>query len=84
MPRLAAFVLLICGIGFIQPALARPPQDALPLSQIIQSLEQQGEIAYFDEIEWDDDGYWEIEYYTSDGTKVEIKVDPVTGKARGR
>jgi hypothetical protein len=84
MHRVAAFVLLVCGMGFIQPALARPPQDALPLSQIIQSLEQQGEIAFFDEIQWDDDGYWEIEYYTAAGAKVKVKVDPVSGKPSGR
>jgi hypothetical protein len=62
------------------PASARRPA-LVPESS---SLEQQGEIAFFDEIEWDDDGYWEIEYYTAAGAKVKVKVDPVSGKPSGR
>lgn len=45
-------------------------------------MEEQGDVAYFDEIEWDDDGYGEIEYYRTDGAKVEIKIDPVSGEPR--
>ena len=48
----------------------------MPLSQIIQSLKQQGDVAYFDEIEWDSAGYWETEYYNEACAKIEIKVDP--------
>lgn len=60
-----------------------PPPDAQPLSRIIQTLEQQRDVAYFDEVEWDDDdGHWEIEYVASDGAKVEIEVDPVSGQVR--
>jgi hypothetical protein len=59
-----------------------PPPDAQPLSRILQALEQQGDVAWFDEIEWDDDGYWEIEYLDQRGAKVEIKVDPVSGQPR--
>lgn len=73
----AAFATLSLGA-----AHAQPPADALPLSQIIAELEAQGDVAYFDEIEWDSDGYWEIEYYRADGAKVEIDVDPVTGNTR--
>jgi hypothetical protein len=54
----------------------------MPLSEILRTLEASGNIAYFDEIEWDDDGYWEIEYVRRDGGKTEIKVDPVTGQQR--
>ena len=63
------------------PALAdrTPPADALPLSAIVTALENQYEIEFIDEIEWDDDGYWEVEFYTTDGAKVELKIDPVTG-----
>ncbi len=68
-----------------QPASAdAPPADAQPLSQIIQALEQQRGVAYFDEVEWDDDdGHWEIEYVTADEGTVEIQVDPVTGEVSG-
>ena len=56
-----------------------PPQEAQPLSRILHMLEQAGGIAYFDEIEWDDDGYWEVRFRDSDDRKVKIKVDPVSG-----
>lgn len=64
------------------PALAAPPADALPLSRIVAGIEAAGDVAWFEEVEWDDDGYWEIEYRRPDGAKVEIKVDPVTGAVR--
>lgn len=66
------------------PALAErvPPADALPLSTIVSGLESQYDIQFIDEIEWDDDGYWEVEFFTKDGAKVELKINPVTGEPR--
>ena len=61
---------------------APPPPDALPLSEIIAALEAQEDVAFIDEVDWDDEGYWEIEYYRPDGRKVEVLVDPVTGRQR--
>ncbi|MGY6703673.1 PepSY domain-containing protein [Roseinatronobacter sp.] len=58
-----------------------PPEQALPLSEIVTKLESQYDIAWIDEIEWDDDGYWEVELYARDGSKVEVKIDPVTGQS---
>jgi hypothetical protein len=52
------------------PVLAAPPpSNAQPLSQIVQPLEQRLNPAYFDEIEWDEDGYWEVEYVDRNGAK---------------
>lgn len=75
------FAALVVGAA---PALADrpPPANALPLSEIIAALEARHDIHFIDEIEWDDDGYWEAEFYTNDGGKVEIKLDPVTGAPR--
>jgi hypothetical protein len=73
-----AFALPLTAPAFA----AGPPSGALPLSEIIRSFEETGEVAYFDEIEWDDDGYWEIEYRRTDGATVEVKVDPLTGEPR--
>jgi hypothetical protein len=74
---------LLMAIAFVAtPAAAAPPDNAMPLSEIIRALEEQGDVAYFDEIEWDDDGYWEIEYYRTDGAEVEIMIDPVSGEPR--
>ncbi len=64
------------------PSLAdrTPPADALPLSTIVGALEARFDIQFIDEIEWDDDGYWDIEFFTNDGAKVEVKIDPVSGE----
>ncbi|MFN7002157.1 MAG: PepSY domain-containing protein [Roseinatronobacter sp.] len=59
-----------------------PPPDALPLSTIVAALEARFDIQFIDEIEWDDDGYWEVEFFTNDGAKVELKIDPVSGEPR--
>lgn len=78
--------LAIAAAAFLLPgaalAQAQPPADALPLSEILAAIEGREDVAYFDEVEWDSDGYWEIEYYRPDGAKVEIDVDPVSGQAR--
>jgi uncharacterized membrane protein YkoI len=66
---------------FAAPAVAdRPPEDALPLSQVLQTIEARDDFGWFQEVEWEDDGYWEIEYHTRDGDEREIRVDPRTGE----
>ncbi|MFP5404830.1 MAG: PepSY domain-containing protein [Gammaproteobacteria bacterium] len=79
-----ALAATIGALMYAAPALAKkePPANAMPLSKIIQSIEQQGELAYFDEVEWDSDGYWEVEYYAKDGSKRKVKIDPVSGEVR--
>ena len=62
--------------------MAKPPADAVPLSQIAAKIEQRADFAHFDDIDWDDDGYYEIEYVTKDGAEVSIKIDPRTGEPR--
>lgn len=62
-------------------AHAAPPEGA-KLSEIVSKLEQNPDLHYIDEIDWDDDGYYEVEYYTKDRSKVEVKIDPKTGEAR--
>jgi hypothetical protein len=82
--RLLSVASLAALLAVAPPVAADPPpQDAIPLSEILRSLEEQGDVAYFDEVEWDDDGYWEIEYVTADGAKRKLEVDPVTGEQRG-
>ena len=67
---LAAFLL---PIG----AIASPPSDALPLSRIVAALEASGEVERFREIEWDNAGFWEVEYFRPDGARVELRLDPL-------
>ncbi len=65
-----------------QPATAAPPADAKPLSAIIETLEANADVAHVADVEWDDKGYWEVDYVRKDGSKVEVKLDPVTGQPK--
>jgi hypothetical protein len=82
MIRLVPLLLAGCLLAALPAFADAPPSDAQPLSQILQTLEQQGDVAYFDEVDRDDDGYWEIEYVNRNGAEVEIKLDPVSGQPR--
>ena len=67
------------------PALADtpPPSNAQPLSRIVATVEANvADLAFIEDVSWDDDGYWEVEYRTTGGQEIEIKVDPVTGQTR--
>ena len=78
----AVIAAALLSTAFAAPALAQPPANSLPLSQIIATIEAEANFGYIDEIEWDSDGYWEIEFYRADGGKVEIDIDPVSGQVR--
>jgi hypothetical protein len=70
MTRFVLFAALAFALALASPALAAPPPaDAKP-------------VTYFDEVEWDDDGYWEIEYLSKAGTKTKLRVDPISGQRR--
>ena len=77
--RLGAVAVL-----FATPLMADtpPPAGALPLSDVISGIEASADVQWIDEVEWDDDGYWEVEYYLTDGSKVSVKLDPMTGEPR--
>ena len=77
-----ALIALSALVFLPSAALAQPPADAMPLSQIIASIEGQADFGYIKEVDWDDDGYWEVEYYRADGAKVEVDIDPVSGQPR--
>jgi len=61
-----------------RPAI--PPQDALKASEIIARVETRNDFRYLDEVDWDEEGYYEIVYFTKDKAKVEMKIDPITGE----
>ena len=60
----------------------QPPADGTPLSQMLATLEQEADFGHIDDVDWDDDGYYEVEYYTTEGREVKVRLDPVTGAAR--
>lgn len=58
----------------------RPPATAMPMSVLTQRIETTiANFAAFKQIEWDDDGYWEVEMWTTAGERVDARVDPVSG-----
>ncbi|MBC8717489.1 PepSY domain-containing protein [Ochrobactrum sp. Marseille-Q0166] len=61
-------------------AFATAPEGA-KLSDIIAKIEQTADLQYIDEVDWNDRGYYEIEYFLKNGAKVEIKIDPKTGES---
>ena len=76
-----AFLALGAAPGFAQSTTkAVPPQNAMKLSQIVAQVEQRDHFNYIGEIDWSREGYYEITYYTTDKAKVELKVNPVSGK----
>ncbi len=60
-------------------AFAAPPEGA-KLSEILAKVEQTPDLEYIDEVDWNDRGYYEIEYFMKNGAKAEIKIDPKTGE----
>lgn len=87
MHRKAAAVLVLAAAFVASAASAQdrppiPPENAMKLSQIITTIEQRNDFRYVSEVEWNDDGYYDVIYFTGDKAKVEIKIDAVTGKPR--
>jgi uncharacterized membrane protein YkoI len=84
MTRSLPAILLAALVATGSPAAADAPQeDALPLSEILRMIEERDDVRYFKEVEWDDDGYWEVEFYRTDGSEAEVDIDPRTGDPRG-
>ncbi|WP_439547695.1 PepSY domain-containing protein [Falsiroseomonas sp.] len=63
---------------------AAPPANARPASELLRMIEQRPDFGHLAELDWDDDGYWKVEYRTRDGRKVELRIDPVSGEPRAR
>jgi hypothetical protein len=81
-------ILLATLLPFTSLAMAQdkpppvPPDNALKLSAIIATVEQRDAFHYLSDVEWNDDGYYDVIYFTTDKAKVEMKIDAVTGKTR--
>lgn len=76
----AAMLALVALPGWAAP----PPANARPASEVLRMVEQRPDFGHLEELDWDDDGYWKVEYRTRDGAKVELRIDPVSGQPRGR
>ena len=74
---------LVVGLAAGSALADGRPRDALPLLEVIRLVEAERDVAYVKEVEWEEDGYWEIAYVNSNGRAIEIEVDPRTGHIRG-
>jgi hypothetical protein len=79
----AAFAVLLLAAA---PAAAQnlPPANGLPLSQIIAGVEQSQPVRVFTEIEWDDDGYWDVEFVNTNNRRTNVRIDPFSGEPWSR
>ena len=59
-----------------------PPDNALKLSEIVAKIEARDQFRYVSEINWDDEGFYNVIYFTTDKAKVEMKIDPATGQPK--
>ena len=66
---------MLCALSVVG-AEAAPSEGSKPLTEILRPIETRPDFAYFEEVE---DGKYKIEYYTKDGSKQKIEVDPLTG-----
>lgn len=73
-------LLVIPAIAFAQDRQRIPPDNAMKLSQIVDKVEKRQDFRYVGEIEWNEEGYYDVTYYTTDKAKVEIKYNAVSGE----
>jgi hypothetical protein len=83
MPR-TLLATAAAALMVAMPAFAAPTPDARPASEILRAVEQRPDFGHVREFEWDEDGYWEVEYATRDGGRVELRLDPRSGEPRPR
>jgi hypothetical protein len=79
----AALAALILAAG---PAAAQnlPPANGLSLSTIIANVEKTQPVRVFTEIDWDDDGYWDIEFVNTNNRRATVRIDPFSGEPWSR
>lgn len=83
MIRTGFAALGLAALALPAAADTPPPSNAQPLSRIVAAVEANvSDLAFIEDVSWDDDGHWEIEYRTTGGQEVEIRVDPVSGQTR--
>jgi hypothetical protein len=63
-------------LAFPAAAQTLPPENGLPLSQIIASLEKAQPVI---DVEWDDDDYRDIEFVKPSNRRAGVRIDPLTG-----
>jgi hypothetical protein len=74
-------VMSLLAVSLITSVAAgsdKPPANAKLLSEMARTVEQRTDFQVFESLEFDD-GVYKAEYYTKDGTKKAIRLDPISG-----
>jgi len=79
----SAGILVFSTSAFAASDNPAPPPNAKKLSEIVTTIEKRDHFRFIKEIEWEDGGYYDITYYTTDNAKVEIKINAANGQAVG-
>ncbi|MFO1145022.1 MAG: PepSY domain-containing protein [Amaricoccus sp.] len=82
-PRLLA---LVPALFLAAPAFAQrlPPAEAKPLSEVIHNVETSLSPRAITDVEWEDDGYWQVNFVNADGRRSRVRIDPMTGETWSR
>jgi hypothetical protein len=76
---------IVLGAPSIMRAEPSPPtslpKGSKPLSEILRPIEARSDFGYFDEVELEG-GIYKIEFYTQDGSKQKMHIDPLPGTER--
>lgn len=78
MRTLIASLILTLSLASSSAFAASPPEGT-KLSQVIAKVEQLADVHYIDDIEWNDLGYYKVEYLSKSGAEVKMKIDPKSG-----
>lgn len=72
----------LAAVAHAQEAKDKPvAETGKKPSMIISEIESRPDFARLDSLSWNDKGYYEIEYRTTDKARVEINIDAATGMA---
>lgn len=84
MTRLLIATAALAALASPSFAQILPPANALPLSELVAKVEQSQPVLVFTEVEWDDDGYWDMKFINTDNRRASIRIDPLTGERWSR
>jgi hypothetical protein len=82
---LASIILLATAPDFALAQTSpstKPPATAMKLSDLVAKVEKRDKFLFISEIQWSEQGYYEVTYFMNDKAKVDIKLDPVSGELK--
>ncbi|UPA25627.1 PepSY domain-containing protein [Shinella oryzae] len=81
MKRAVILIGLLAAFPAAAQEVNKPtPETGKKPSEILAMIEQRPGFDRLEEMSWEDEGYYEIVYHTTDKARVEVNIDPM-GKA---